>query len=161
MIGREDAEALIRKTLQDERRVRHSLAVAARMETLARGSGDDAETWYLTGLLHDIDLPRTMDDPAMHGILARDMLAGLLPPESIGAIMSHDHRTGIPAATEMARALIFADVLDNLRANVGMAEIGECARNNAWDALRGRFPGKEYHIGVVEAYWKRRPGIRI
>lgn len=164
MITREEAMLLLRKTLRDERRVLHSITVAEWMQSLAVPFGADRETWYLTGLLHDIDLPETIDNLSMHGILAKDKLEGLLPPDSIGAIMAHDPRTGLPARTEMAQALVFADVLENLRANIGMPEIEGCMRSHCWDGLRKRLPGKEYHIGVIESFvgqWPQRVGSAL
>jgi hypothetical protein len=141
-----------------ERRVRHSMTVAGWMEVLSGSYGEDMDAWYLTGLLHDLDLPETMDDLSRRGLLAAKKLEGLLPAASIDAIMAHDPGTGIPARTELARALIFSDVLDNLTANAGLEVVADCARRKAWDELRRRFPAKEYHVGVVEAFDRLRPG---
>jgi putative nucleotidyltransferase with HDIG domain len=159
MISRERAKLFLEKELHDSRRIGHSLAVAGMMESLARQFKADPEEWYLTGLLHDIDLPETMDRLAMHGIVAGEKLKGLLPERLIRAIMAHDYRTGIQAKTELARALVFADNLENLGASIGRERIEACRREKAWDELREEFPGKKRHVDALEEYFREFPGI--
>jgi uncharacterized protein len=135
MVTREEALALLHKELRTAKRLEHSLAVARRMEHAAAVLGADVEEWYLTGLLHDIDLELTKADMAKHGILARNMLEGLLPPDALMAIEAHDHRTGAGSDTRLARALRFADVLENLLGRVPAEEIDQAARSGEWESL--------------------------
>lgn len=69
---------------------KHALASEAVMAALARHFGEDAELWSLTGLLHDLDFPATENDPARHGLLGAEILAGELPQEAIQAIKAHN-----------------------------------------------------------------------
>ena len=44
------------------------------MKRLAREFGEDAETWGLAGLLHDLDYEDTKNDFSRHGFLAAEIL---------------------------------------------------------------------------------------
>ena len=128
MIERAEALALLEKEVKEAKRIEHAQAVAGLMVILADLFHANREQWYLTGLLHDIDLSETIDNLQLHGIVAQEKLKGLLPRESINAIMAHDPHTGIPATTKLAKALVFADNYINLRASVGQALLsnGQC-----------------------------------
>lgn len=58
--------------------------------------------------------------------------------------MAHDYRIGLIASTKLAKALIFADVLDNVQSSIGLKSIIECRIKNEWNKLKEQFPNKEY-----------------
>ncbi|MDP8233053.1 MAG: HDIG domain-containing protein, partial [Candidatus Zophobacter franzmannii] len=74
MINREDALVLLNKHLNNKNTIKHCLATAIVMEALAEKFGEDTEVYYLTGLLHDIDLDTIGDDFEKHALLAIDLL---------------------------------------------------------------------------------------
>ncbi|OPL19665.1 MAG: hypothetical protein AVO35_01450 [Candidatus Aegiribacteria sp. MLS_C] len=89
-IGRDDALMMLRENLDNENLVRHCLATEAVMRRLAEDRGEDPELWGLTGLLHDLDYEMTGDDYSRHGLVAAEMLEGLLPEENLRAIKAHN-----------------------------------------------------------------------
>lgn len=90
MITREAALDLLRENAPDPHLVQHALASEAVLRALARRFGEDEDLWGLTGLLHDWDYPRTVSDPARHGLDAAERLAGVLPDEALQAIRAHN-----------------------------------------------------------------------
>jgi len=91
MISRENALALF-DAQQPESSLRlHCLESEAVLGALARRLGADEDLWSRCGLLHDVDFPHTAHDISMHGLPAKDLLAGSLPPEAVAAIVAHNY----------------------------------------------------------------------
>lgn len=86
-----DARELFRKHVSSESLYRHCLATAAIMGELARERNEESpEIWESAGMLHDIDMELVGDDHRRHGILAAELLHGLLPEPFIHAIAAHN-----------------------------------------------------------------------
>jgi len=115
MIAREEAFALLRKYLRDDKLIKHSIAVEAIMIKMAEKLSKDKEVWGLTGLLHDLDYEYTKDEPEKHAMIASQVLEGLLPEEAIHAIKAHNymHTEAIPT-TALDKSLIAADAVSGL-----------------------------------------------
>ena len=161
MITIQEATTLIEKKLNSEKRVIHSLNVAEIMKSLARRSGEEETLWYLTGLLHDIDLPRTINDLTQHGLLAVGMLDGLLPEEGIEAIRTHEVSTGLRPKTLLGRSLIFADMFEIMARTISLESLLDMGNGGHWDDLRNRLPEKLYHIGVIEQFYGEQGDLEI
>ena len=58
---RQEAEELLHKHVKDEYQRHHALMVATAMEGYAKEFGEDADLWYLTGFLHDLDFEEHPD----------------------------------------------------------------------------------------------------
>jgi len=115
MITREDAYNLVKKYIRKENLIKHSLAVEAIMRALARKLSKDENLWGLTGLLHDIDYEYTHEDPSEHGIVACQVLEGLLPQEGLNAIKAHNYQyTGHMPISTLEKALVAADSVSGL-----------------------------------------------
>ena len=71
--------------VEDQNLIRHMLATEAVMRSLARRLGEDEEDWGLTGLLHDIDVELTEEEPRSHSKLGADIAEDRLSI-SIGAV---------------------------------------------------------------------------
>lgn len=104
---------------------RHLAHVAASMEALAHhlGHGDKAGTWYLTGLLHDIDWNQTIDNPNEHcGEATMQYLADNGVSEEIRvAIQTHHQEAfGLPVDTELKKALLAVDELSGFAVAVAL-----------------------------------------
>jgi predicted hydrolase (HD superfamily) len=85
------------------------------MKSLAKFLNEDEEKWELTGLLHDIDFGITEKNPEKHGVLAEEMLKGLVPEEIIKAIKSHNFEaTQVLPNSAMEKALIACDAISGL-----------------------------------------------
>ena len=110
MISRAEAFGLVTERIAQRNLVNHSVAVEVIMEALATHlacSAADAERWALTGLLHDVDYADTADDPARHGIVSAELLAGLVDDEMVHAILAHAGHA--PRETLLDHALWCAD----------------------------------------------------
>ncbi len=112
MITRDDALALLAASKPEPHLLHHALETEAIMRGLARRLGRDEELWGLTGLLHDLDFPRTKDTPERHGLEAMAALEGKLPAEALHAIRAHNgERTGTAPETELDYALRSAETV--------------------------------------------------
>jgi putative nucleotidyltransferase with HDIG domain len=88
------------------------LAVEAMMRSLAKAFGEDEDRWGLVGLLHDIDYEKTESAPEKHGLLAEDILTGVIPDEMIRIMKSHNFRhTYVMPEGRMEKALISCDAI--------------------------------------------------
>lgn len=115
MMTRDEALALLKKHLKNKNLFKHCLAVEAVMQEVAQHLGQDADSWALAGLLHDIDYETTADDPCRHSLVGAEMLAEYdLPAEVIDAVRTHNDAHGLPRETLMAKALYAVDPLTGL-----------------------------------------------
>jgi len=161
MITRSQALALVHKELGTTDRYGHSLSVAKRMQDLAAVFNADAEEWYLTGLLHDIDLGRTKNEMSRHGVLAQRMLKGMLPSQALLAIEAHDYRTGVHSDTRIAQALRFADTVDNLQPRIGQDALEAAVDTGEWKDLIDGHPDMEDRLRAVKDFVKRWPSVTV
>jgi putative nucleotidyltransferase with HDIG domain len=115
MIDKKEANYLLKKYLQDDKLLKHSLSVEAIMKKLAIYLRKNEELWGLVGLLHDIDYEYTIGKPENHGLLSGKILDGLLPINAINAIKAHNyiHTEQLPIST-IDKALIASDALSGL-----------------------------------------------
>ena len=86
---RNDAEALLREYTQSESLIKHALAVEAAMRHYAAHLGENAETWGITGLIHDFDYERWPHPPEHTREGARILRERGVEEEIIGAVLSH------------------------------------------------------------------------
>ncbi|MDZ4168932.1 MAG: HDIG domain-containing protein [Coriobacteriia bacterium] len=110
MISREEAYALVVERIPQRNLVSHCVATELIMRALATRLGlpsADVERWGLAGLLHDLDYAETAEDPARHGLVSADELAGLIDDEMLHAILAHADKA--PRETPMDHALWCAD----------------------------------------------------
>lgn len=111
-MNREAALERVTSRISSANLVRHMLATEAIMRSLARRLGEPEEAWGLAGLLHDLDYEATAGDPARHGLLAAEWLAGEdLDPAILHAIRVHVRGERV---SRMDHALYAADRLTGL-----------------------------------------------
>ena len=109
-MDRGEAYALVTERIPQRNLVNHCVAVECIMEALARRFSlplEDVERWALAGLLHDLDYAETGEDPARHGLVTAEMLAGKVDDEVLHAILAHAEKA--PLESLMDRALYAAD----------------------------------------------------
>lgn len=115
MLTRDEAYALLKKNLRTENLIKHSLAVEAILEELAKKLDEDPRVWGITGLLHDLDYDFTKNTPEKHAYIAVKMLYNLLPEESINAIKAHNYQYSKQTPqTYIDKSLIAADAVSGL-----------------------------------------------
>lgn len=113
---RDEAEALLKKYVKNERMLDHSYAAEAVLRALARRLGRNEEKWGLAGLLHDIDIEAVSGDMALHGCEAERILAEAgLDPEIVDAVKRHNEAScGQPRQTEFQHALAAGETVTGL-----------------------------------------------
>ena len=105
--SREESQALLEKYIENAALRHHCEMVAAAMEAYAQNFGEDAEIWYQTGLLHDLDYEKY---PEEHPNKAVNDLLIDYPEELKRAILAHGPEiTGVEPETKMERYLFACD----------------------------------------------------
>ena len=92
MLSRKEAYELLKKNLKTENLIKHSLAVEAILQEMAKKLGADPELWGITGLLHDLDYDFTKNEPERHSLITVKVLDDLLPKDAINAIKAHNYQ---------------------------------------------------------------------
>lgn len=115
MLTREQALELLQNAMgHDESLRNHSLQTEAVMRGLAAHLGEDSELWGITGLLHDLDFPKTKSAPERHGLDAAEQLAGQLPEDAIHAIQAHNEMNGVTPENSFDYALRCGETVTGL-----------------------------------------------
>jgi putative nucleotidyltransferase with HDIG domain len=114
-LSRDEAWSLLTEWVQSEPLRRHSLAVATAMEAYARRENEDADRWFVVGLLHDMDYERFPDMDDTESGHPRSAMKELevrgVDPQIIRAIASHADFMGVPRESQMEKALYAVDEL--------------------------------------------------
>jgi len=114
-MNRSEGLVFLKENLKNENLVKHSLAVEKGMMALAIYFQEDACSWGLAGLLHDIDYEQTKNQPEKHSLLGAEMVYSRgLSKEIVEAIKSHNAIHGIGLQSLMGRALFCLDPLTGL-----------------------------------------------
>jgi putative nucleotidyltransferase with HDIG domain len=113
-MNRTEALQIVNEYIKNENLVRHMLAVEAAMRFYAEKYGEDAETWGITGLIHDFDweIHPTLEGHPQAGVPILE--ARGVPDEIIRAVLSHADHTGVPRQTKMEKALSACDEITGL-----------------------------------------------
>ena len=115
MLNRSDAYSLLNNYVKSDKIYNHSLAVEAIMRNLSKRFKEDEEIWGLVGLLHDVDYEYTQENPEKHGIVAAQILNGLLPSAAVNAIQSHNYiHTEVLPTTILDKCLLASDAVSGL-----------------------------------------------
>ncbi|HOI73589.1 MAG TPA: diguanylate cyclase [Syntrophales bacterium] len=113
---REEAVALLKAHVTDERMLAHSFASEAVMRSLARRLGKNEDLWAMAGLLHDLDIERVEGDLTRHGIEAERILRKWgYDPEMIDAVLRHNETASkLPRETDFHHALAAGETITGL-----------------------------------------------
>lgn len=112
---RTEAQILLEKHVSEPYQRLHAKMVASAMEKCAQTYGGDAELWFITGLLHDLDyneFPDAHPNESLKWFQEWDY-----PGELIDAVSAHafsSKRTVTPPKTKLDFALIACDELSGL-----------------------------------------------
>jgi lysyl-tRNA synthetase class 2 len=110
--SRDEAEALVKKYIKNEKLSHHCYMVGQAMEAYAKDLGEDSELWYQTGLLHDLDWEMFPDE---HPNKAVADIINHYPQIMLDAINAHaPERTGKSPSTLIERYLFACDELSGL-----------------------------------------------
>ncbi|UOY09384.1 HDIG domain-containing metalloprotein [Methanonatronarchaeum sp. AMET6-2] len=115
MIGKNQAEEMVRNRVDTENLKKHMYAVSAIMGELAEELDGEAELWRRVGLLHDIDYEETKDKPEEHAKRSAEILEDKLPSKGLKAIRAHNHQhLDTKPENDLDHALIAADAVSGL-----------------------------------------------
>lgn len=146
---RQDALALLRQHVSNDNLVKHMLATEAIMAVLALRFGEDAPTWALTGLLHDLDYDQTKDAPLEHSLRASEMLGDLGLDESIvHAVKAHNEVHGEPLVSALDKALFAVDPLTGLITAAALVRPDKRLAGVTTDSVLKRFGEKSFARGA-------------
>lgn len=114
-MNRQEALRLLEEHVHSDWLRKHSLASAAIMESLAGRLNEDPETWWITGILHDLDFDITQD-PALHGRHSEQILRSQGVDESIiDAVLAHNAEgLGLQRQSRLDFALTCAESITGL-----------------------------------------------
>lgn len=106
---------LLNENVKNPRMIAHSLASEAVLRALATKLNQDVDLWGIAGLMHDVDVEVTEGDSHRHGLVAVDMLKGILPDEAIDAIKMHNEvATGLERTTMFQHAVAAGETITGL-----------------------------------------------
>jgi predicted hydrolase (HD superfamily) len=144
---RETAQALLNQYIQNPALRRHCEMVAQAMEAYANKLNQPVETWYLAGLLHDLDWEQFPDEHPNKAI--RDILpAAKVEAEILQAIAAHaPDRTGKHPETLLERYLFACDEISGfLDAVVKVRPDGW--QNLQWSSVKKKLKNKSFAANV-------------
>ena len=115
---REQAWDLVCEWIENEGLRKHVLAVEAAVRAYARKYGEDEELWGVTALVHDLDYERYPDmDDSIDGhprTALRLFQEWEWPQPLIHAVAAHADFLGVPATTQLDKALRACDEITGL-----------------------------------------------
>lgn len=116
ILPREEALALLRKYVKNDKMIAHSLASEAVLHALAHKLGRNAGAWAQAGLLHDIDVEVTNADAFTHGPEGARWLAELgMDADIVEAIAMHNEiASGKERFNEFQHALAAGETITGL-----------------------------------------------
>ena len=139
----------LKANVDDQNLIKHMMATEAIMRSLAKLLGENEEVWGLTGLLHDIDVELTADDPHSHGTLGADLARELGASEEMcHAILCHNEKLGIECHTELDKALFCADPLTGLVTAAALVRPDKKLEGLTSESLMKRFKEKRFAAGA-------------
>lgn len=106
---RDQAWRLLNEYTQNDRLLKHALAVEAAVRGYARELGEDEEEWGIVALLHDFDYER-WPSPEDHPYRGCEILRERGYPEHVmRAILSHADYTGVTRESRLEHTLFACD----------------------------------------------------
>jgi putative nucleotidyltransferase with HDIG domain len=152
-LARGDALRLMESWTASDSLRKHMLSVEAALRAYAEHFGEDAETWAITGLLHDFDYERypnnaqaaDQEHPA-EGV--RHLRSLGVSEEVCDAILGHAHYTGVPRTTRLARALFACDELCGLLTACALVKPSKAIADVAVPGVRKKLKDKAFARGV-------------
>ena len=148
-MNRDDALKAIRERVKNENLVRHMLATEAIMRALAPRFGGDPDEWAMAGLLHDIDIELLGDDMKEHSKLGSELARQLGAGEVIAhAILTHNEAHGVPAVSDMDKALFCTDPVTGLITATALVRPDRKLASVEAKSVRKRFKEKSFAAGA-------------
>ena len=144
---REEALAVINENCGNQNLIKHMLATEAVMVGLAGKLGEDAESWALAGLLHDLDYEETVEDPDRHGLVSAEKLSELgISEEIIHAVKAHNEH--VACDSTMDKALYASDPVTGLIVAAALMHPDKKLAGLDVDFIMRRFKERRFAAGA-------------
>ncbi|MBW2277434.1 MAG: HDIG domain-containing protein [Deltaproteobacteria bacterium] len=144
---RDEAFELVSGRLGGTATLAHCLACEACMRALAERLGEDVELWGLTGLVHDLDLDETAQDPERHTLVGAEILRGTgAPDELIQAVLGHNDKAS--RETLMAKALWVVDPTTGLITAAALIRPSKSTSDLKIKSVKKRMKDKRFAAAV-------------
>jgi len=150
-MNRTEALAIVQEYIQNENLLRHMLAVEAAMRFYAEKLGEDAETWGITGLIHDFDweIHPTLDQHPQDG--APILRERGFSEEIIRAVLSHADHSGVPRLTQMEKALAACDEITGLVTAVALVRPSRSILDLTSASVKKKWKDRAFAAGANRA----------
>ena len=147
-MNRPQALQIVREYVKNENLIRHMLAVESAMRFYAEKYGEDADTWGITGLLHDFDweIHPTLDEHPQAG--APILRQRGVPEEIIRAILSHADHTGVPRVSRMEKGLSACDEITGLITAVALVRPSRSLYDLTAQSVKKKWKDKAFAAGA-------------
>lgn len=148
-LTRAQALELLKEYNKEPFHIRHGLTVGAVMEWFSKelGYGDNAEFWYLVGLLHDLDFEQW---PEEHCIKSQALMRELgLDEALIHATASHGwgEACDVQPEHEMEKVLFACDELTGLIGAAALMRPSKSCSDMELKSLKKKFKDKKFAAG--------------
>jgi putative nucleotidyltransferase with HDIG domain len=148
-MNRKDVLNSLDANVDDQNLIKHMIATEAIMRSLAKRLGESEDVWGLTGLLHDIDVELTADDPHSHGTLGADLASELGASEEMRhAILCHNEKLGIECHTQLDKALFCVDPLTGLITAAALVRPDKKLEGLTTESIMKRYKEKRFAAGA-------------
>ncbi|MCH8193929.1 MAG: HDIG domain-containing protein [Planctomycetes bacterium] len=144
----EESLTLLRKYNQNQSLIKHGLAVAVTMRHFAELWGEDAETWEVVGLIHDLDYGQF---PDQHCYKSAEILRDEgWPQDLIRAVQSHGWGicTEVEPQTRLEKTLYAVDELTGLIAAVALVRPSKSVRDVKVKSVKKKWKNTAFAAGV-------------
>ncbi|HIQ49943.1 MAG TPA: HDIG domain-containing protein [Nanoarchaeota archaeon] len=148
MLSKEQAIELLKMHVKNDKLIKHCLAVAKIMQSLAHELKENEELWYLTGILHDLDYEKTKENMKEHGIKSAEILVGKLPEQALLAIKAHNEMTGYKPESKLALALRASDAVSGLIIATALVMPDKKLASIKVESLKNKFKQKDFARNV-------------
>lgn len=150
---KDEAILEVKKHIQTESLISHSLAVGAIMKELGEKLNKDSELWEVTGILHDLDYEETKDKPDIHAVKTVEMLKDKITDEMKNAILAHNEKKELE--TDIEVALYAADQLSGLITAAVYVRPSKSINDLTVKSLKKKFKDKAFARGANREHMKQ------
>jgi putative nucleotidyltransferase with HDIG domain len=147
-MNRSEALEIVHEYIQNDNLIRHMLAVEAAMRFYAEKYGQDAETWGITGLLHDFDweIHPTLEEHPQAG--APILRSRGVPEEIARAVLSHADHTGVRRESLMEKALYACDEVTGLIVAVALVRPSRSLYDLTAKSVKKKWKDRSFAAGA-------------
>ena len=146
--NREDAWKLLTSYNQEDRLLKHALAVEGTMRHFAAKYGEDPDLWGMIGLIHDLDYERYPEEHCAR--TERILQENDWPREYIRAVISHGYGlcTDVKPESLMEKTLYAIDELTGLVAAAALVRPSRSVLDLKPKSVKKKWKDKRFAAGV-------------